>query len=251
MSPQHDRQSKSLTSPRGYKTFADAWDTKVANMHGAKLEGEKVVLTNRKSHTQLQDQHDKMKRHQELLELSKNGRNDPAMQRMEEEFRITRRQLGPCQTVGAGQAPECSQHHGQPIFGVPFALNPGIAANAFQLNPNVTVNLPGAPILYRKPALVTTKAITRQQLGPSFKAKLFCWKCGFQRKEHRPPQCPFGDKCVNNLGYEHCSKCIERIELHTDCGVGPWCTRQADTRSKCGNWWQEQEENTTENAAAI
>ena len=233
MSIECDRNSKTIDGPRGYKTFAVEWDRLVANMHKKKLNGEDVVTINRKSYSQLQDQCDRLKRQKELLEL--NQRTDPAVQRMEDVFRSTRRQLPPHQSTATCQAQEHSQV-GTPMFGIPFALNPTVAVTAFQQNDNTF----GAPILFRRPTTHAQrqKPKSRQSLGSLFKAKLHCWQCGFQRKDHCPPAFPFGDKCINNLGYEHCSKCIERVELHGNSGIGPWCTRPAGSSSKYNDWWK-------------
>jgi len=205
-----NRFQNSLSHAAGHKSFARAWNFKVLDSFKKQLEGERVTLVNRKSCKQLQDCCDVLQRQKQLEGMSR--ANDPIIQRMETELRTTRRLLAPHQSAINCAPINFGRQIGTPSFGVPYALNADIAANAFQHNQHPTAENPN-PIILRTLPTVTPQPpqITRGALGVSFKAKKFCWRCGWQKKQHVRANMPFGDGCTGNCGYEQCSKCDCRL----------------------------------------
>jgi len=234
MSPLYDRNA-TPSSPKGYKTFADAWDNKVASIYQARLNGDDVVMINRKSYMQLQQQHDRIERQKTLLEMARQDRADPAMVAMENVFRTTRRQLPNHQEATMCQQVDYATNFGAPNFGVPFALNSTISINAFQMN----VNQQHAPIVYQHPLITEQRVIpSRKGLDASFRAKLHCWKCGYQRKTHLRLGISFGDACHSNCLFDECSKCCERISgCHSNNLQGPFCPKAVSSKSKVATDW--------------
>lgn len=237
----YSRNAK-LDTRRGYKAFAKAWELEVANTFRSKLAGDDVQTINRKSHVQLQEHFDNLKKHRELLHLSKADRQ---FEKINEEFRVTRR-LHPAYQCAATTAPNgFPSHLGRPLFGAPLPLNTEVVANAFQCGQQ-----PDRPFVYKEHLVIpVTKKITKASLGKSFKSKKFCWRCGFQRKDHSRLQVPFGDSCKKNCQYEQCSKCNKRIELvdqHPTGEVGPHCKNDTDPScvQRVNDWYAPPKETT-------
>jgi len=99
LSPAYDRNLKKLDATKGYKTFAKVWDLHVANRLKEQLSGleAEVQTINRKSYLQLQNHYDNKEKHKELLQMNRD--TDPAMLRLGEVFKHTRRLLAPHQSV--------------------------------------------------------------------------------------------------------------------------------------------------------
>jgi len=248
MRESYDRHAKRLDSGKGYKTFAKAWNLRVANLYKAKLDGMKVTVVNRKSYVQLQQHCDDVERHKELQALSRK-RSDPAMQRMEDVFRTTRRAMAPHQEAVICDPIDYNNIRGlgRPQFGVPLALNTEITANAFEYTQN------GAAIIYRRPnnQLATAQPITRDALTSSFNARTHCWRCGCQRKTHLRLSIPFGDGCYGNCLHDECSKCCERVEdYHMDRFIGPHCPKATSSKSQVAHkWYKEKDSAEKDNAS--
>jgi len=232
LEPNYDRNAKSLSSAKGYKTFAKAWNFHVGNLFSQKLAGDNsVVIINRKSTVQLQQHYDQRKRQKELRGLM--NKSDPLMQRLEKDLRETRKEMTmtPHQTTATCQ-PVRYNPLGHPQFGVPCALNTEIAANAFQHNGSRTL------FHYKQPGRMTIRT-SRDVLGKSFRAKAYCWRCGFSKKEHLRAGRAFGADCSSNCGHEECSKCYCRITFddHANGRIGPHCSKDPHpTRSKYYEW---------------
>jgi len=233
MSADYNRQLK-LSDIKGYKAFSKAWDLQVANLFRRKLDGEDVQTINRKSHAQLQQHHDNLKKHKELLRLAET--TDPAFTRLNQKFRNTRRLMAPQQTAITCQPYRHDNTLGRANFGVPLPLNPEIAANAFQYGP-------GQHTIVVKPHQIvpTPMAIRKSSLGKEFRAKRYCWRCGFKKKEHSRLQVPFGDGCKNNCLHEQCSKCNlrrELVDVHPTGAVGPHCKNETHPTcsSRVSDW---------------
>ena len=48
---------------------------------------------------------------------------------------------------------------------------------------------------------------------------------------------PFGDNCHGNIGYEHCSKCWNRLkDYHVGNQFGPHCIKEISPQSKHSDW---------------
>ena len=238
MEPSYSRRAK-LDGPTGYKTFAKAWDLQVANMYSASVAGDtSTQRIRRKSYVQLQEHHDNLKRHKELLAESASMHSDDQMKKIERVFKDTRRQLQPHQSA----TPHLTNitynpSLGRAQFGVPMALNTTIAAGAFQHNP--TNN--GPAIMFRTVPLRPAPSATRSSLGNLFKSNKYCWRCGYQKKIHVRSGTSFGDKCTKNCGYEQCSKCNERVsDCHSIGFVGPHCPKEATaaTQDTVNDWWK-------------
>ena len=152
--------------------------------------------------------------------------------RMGEEFRATRRLMPPTQDVHHCQPIQHQRHLGNPLFGAPTALNAEIAAGAYQQN-----NGRNIPHMCRRIPTQQIAPIARSALGPTFRAKKCCWRCGWQKTLHLRAGMPFGDSCTGNLGCEHCSKCWNRAtECHMGDRIGPHCNKEAGARSKQRDW---------------
>ena len=234
-----DRNVKKLDSSKGCKTFAKAWNTVAASRCKQKLDGhEEVAVVNRKSCAQLQSHCDLCQKREELRRLQ--SKKDPLMEQMEAAFRSTRGQSAQHQGVAQCQPLQCNNHNvsGHPFCGVPFALNPETAVNAFQCN-----QLPhqDAAMLCRQPTSRQERTCTRQALGGTFKARTHCWKCGHQRKTHIRLGIPFGDDCHSNCLFDECSKCGWRMRDHHKNNVhGPRCDRPIGSSSKVAGEWHKQ-----------
>jgi len=232
MHADYDRSSR-LDGPRGYKSFARAWDIHVANRFKSKLDGnEDALIINRKSCIQLQQHYDILVQQKDLLKMS--SQNDTEFKILESELRDSRKAMAPHQAA-INVGPIIFPQVGRPVFGAPLALNPTVTAAAFQYGTQAN----DAPIAYRKPTLTPMKIInTRAGLGKAFKSTKYCWKCGYQKKFHSRFGYPFGDSCNNNCGYEECSKCGWRItDYHGDNEYGPFCKREF-ARKQCDDWYK-------------
>jgi len=234
MEDSYDRKG-ALSSSRGYKTFAKAWNLHVSNLFARQLAGEKVVVVNRKSAVQLQEHYDRKTRQKELLALSNRNRNDPVMKRMEKCLHDTRKAMAPHQTSVNTNPLQHNTQLGRPQFGAPYALNTEIMTNAFQHDQSRT-HIQFKPYDNDNAAVVR---ISRDVLGKSFKARSFCWRCGFKKTEHLRANLPFGADCKDNCGHEECAKCCTRMsfECHSNGRIGPHCTNEPHpTKSKCAEW---------------
>lgn len=122
----YDQNCNNLNGPRGYKTFTILWDNFVANSHKRRIEGEEATLITRKSYTQLQDHFDTLKKQKDLLSLA--SKTDAGNKHVENVFRETRQEMAatPFQDVHTCQ-PMQYPLFGRAVFGVPVALNTGIA----------------------------------------------------------------------------------------------------------------------------
>lgn len=233
MEPNYDRKCASLSSSRGYKTFAKAWNLHVSNLFARQVTGERVTIVNRKSAAQLQEHYDRKCRQKELQSLFNENKNDPLMKQMEQCLHDTRKEMHPHQTAAVTLPVQYNSRLGRPQFGVPYALNTDIATNAFQYNNTRT------SIQYKAVPNGAALRITREILGKSFKARSFCWKCGFKKSQHLRANEPFGGDCKRNCGHEECSKCYTRItfECHSNGRIGPHCTNEPHpTKSKYDDW---------------
>lgn len=240
MSPSYDRHGKfRLDAARGYGSFARAWNIEAGNRYKAQLDGqEDVVLVNRKTYLQLQEHFDIMEKQKELARLQ--SKTDPNMREMEATFKATRSRMLPHQHATCCRPVDYNNTNitGRAIFGVPYALNATVAANAFQHNPQSHQN---APILFRQAQqLGPVKTFTRKELGANFKAKTYCWRCGYQRKTHIRFGIPFGNDCHSNCLFDQCSKCGWRIkECHAGSAYGPHCPRDtSETSTVAGEWFK-------------
>lgn len=233
MEENYDRRGV-LSSARGYKTFAKAWNLHLANLFARQLAGEKVVLVNRKSAVQLQEHYDRKVRYQELQNLAKRNEKDPIMKRTEKCLRDSRKSMAPHQTSVTTTPVQYNQQLGRPQFGAPYALNTEIIVNAFQHDRSKT-----AIEFKSTQAAGSETRITREALGKEFKAKAFCWRCGFSKKEHLRASQSFGLDCKYNCSHEECSKCYTRItfECHANGRIGPHCVNEPHpTKSKFSEW---------------
>jgi len=232
MKDSYSRTAK-LDAGKGYKTFAKAWNLRVSNLYKAKLDGmTDVVVVNRKSYVELQRHYDEVLKQKELEQISK--KNDAAMQDMERVFKQTRRDVATTQHQDTQQCQPIRYDTtlGRPQFGVPFALNTNIVANAFHCNQQ------NNGIVYRAPNTVAVTPMTRNELGASFKARTHCWRCGYQRKTHVRLGISFGDGCHGNCLFDECSKCCERVsDCHPDKRHGPHCTKSVSGNSKVAHLW--------------
>jgi len=236
-----------LDSKHGCKAFAKAWELQVANIFRSKLDGEDVQTTNRKSYIQLQEQHDNLKKHNELLNLSE---ADPQFKRLNQVFRSARRQHPPHQCAATTVPNDFPHHLGHPQSGAPLVLNTEVTANAFKHSQQ-----PTQPFVHKTMQIIPiTKTIAKASLGKSFKSKRFCWRCGFQRKDHSRFQVPFGDGCAKNCMCEQHSKCNKQIELadlHPTGEVGPHCKNETDPAcaGRVNEWCAPPKDNETGNNA--
>ena len=236
MKGSYERHCKRLDSAKGYKTFAKAWNLQALNLFKAQLDGQDVTLVRRKTCRQLQEHFDLMLKHEELKQLSE--KNDPQMAAMENVFKQTRRQMLPQQSAVTCRPINYNNNQtGRPLFGVPFALNAEVAANAFQQNTgNNQLNV---PIVYKTNAQKELPTLTRSTLGSKFKANTFCWRCGCRKKKHNRLGVPFGDNCEENCSHEQCAKCWMRVEEHPKGHVGPFCTGTVSDKSDYEDWWKQ------------
>ena len=237
MVPACSRKAKGLDGPRGFKTFAKAWDLHVANRIRDCHNGEEAQKINRKSYLQLQQHFDNLVKQKELL--AEAASNDKEMKEIERMFKATRKELQPHQSA-TNRLTNISYEHnlGQPQFGVPIALNTPILANAFQRNQCTA----GPPIVC-KTQQPTPRLATKGSLGKLFKSNKCCWRCGFRKNTHARSGASFGDKCMRNCGYEQCSKCNQRvIDCHAIGFVGPHCPNEAapSTQETVADWWKDE-----------
>ena len=88
-------------------------------------------------------------------------------------------------------------------------------------------------------------------LGTSFKRNKYCWRCGFQKKLHNQGSFPFGKLCANNCGREECSKCGQRLELHTGGNVGPYCVNTPTVNGYYSDWYKQAPTSEPQRTTAI
>ena len=234
-------RNATISSARGCKTFAKAWNLHVSSLCSMKVAGDdSVVVVNRKSTVQMQEHCDRRTKQAKLRALSDKNKNDPLMRQLEKTFHDTRTELAPHQTTAYTQPVQCFPLLGAPQFGAPHALNTNTAMNAFQCDNSRTTVL-------CKATAQTPTPITLEVLGKSFKARTFCWRCGFKKAAHLRLNEPFGSDCRNNCGHEECSKCHMRVtfEFHNNGRTGPHCAKEPHpTKSQCENWGAELLETT-------
>ena len=220
-------------------SFQAAWDREVAERFKqsiAALDGSNVdvVLINRKSYLQLQSHYDiltSFRRQAALVTPS-----DPLREHLFETLRTNRRSLAPHQEA-THTSPVTYNHStgGLAPFGNPHPLNAQIAAYGVEYNP---LRTPTAPFNIITNYQQARDAYQNNPLGSNFKRNKYCWRCGFQKKLHSQAKVPFGQLCSNNCLREDCSKCGERVELHTDGNIGPYCIKPESTNSQCFDWYK-------------
>jgi len=132
---------------------------------------------------------------------------------------------------------------GQPPFGVPYAMNTDVELSKWM--PAIGNQQCSANHL-----LLQCSKINHGDLGTSFRAKNFCWRCGCQKSHHIGLDVPFGDSCENNCHRAECSKCFQKLELnacHQDGCIGPFCDKVPHNKSK----WNKQFAETTRKTGIV
>jgi hypothetical protein len=122
---------------------------------------------------------------------------------------------------------------GRAPFGAPAVLNHNIVRNAVLHSNNINAAAPFE--LHRQQQTINHQT---NPLGGRFNRYKYCWKCGFRKKMHLDYGREYGDKCSDNNLREECAKCLQRLDLHTSCGVGPYCTFPPNQNSEFVNWYK-------------
>ena len=227
MKQDYSRKAR-LASPRGYSTFADAWNVEVAKRCQQKMAGEDVILINCKSVIQMQEHFDSQKELREQAALNMN--NNPFQQELSRTIRDSR----PRQPTQVQPPQYNTMPGGQIHFGAPTVLNPSITCHAINplamINPNTQQPVPQYTPFAFQP---------RRPLPPpnplfGYKKATWCIICGFRKKDHLAFE-SFGSKCQR----EYCAKCGDLKIHHPNQEMGPLCknNKPPKANSPHGQWY--------------